>query len=303
MWLRSVTENLVKQQVQALQKDNFQEFIVFLLFIVHTTDGFASTREIKDKGADGLIETTKTVIACWGPQQRPAGQLKKAYETKFKVDYDAYQAHWQQDYPNWCVYTNHEPSPGEIAFVKNLKAGSLIKGVAAISEIIFGEIGVADRRRVLSKLGIPKQYLSSDIVSEIFEDILKIAGNGNSVTYTLAPYVPEKIELNVHADDVDTIQEEFDLAYEQYFQAIWDSLEAFDDNEKKLIKSQMIGDYNSSQGKGFTNKLNAVTTKYLDKYHHADDNEMRTVIRALWYWLFEQCLVGKKTPGEKKRTA
>lgn len=298
--IRSPLHNQLRQQISFLQGDDFQVFITTLMFYVYGPDGFNTVRPRKDKGADGIIVDKKAVIACWGPEQRTASQLKKAFEKKTLDDFTSYKTHWESLYPNWIVITNHEPAPDQISYVNGLKSGSPIWGLNEIISFISDKLYLADQRKIYGLLGIPKEYVSQDILDGLLENILKAAEMHASIEYKgSAPHVPEKILLNFNKNDADSIEEEYYLLEEEYFFSIQSAMRAFEDGELTKIKRKLICDFNMALGSAFHEKLNSLTVSYLNKYACENDGEYRDVVRALLFWIFSQCLIGEKTEQEK----
>lgn len=298
--IRSPLQNQLRQQVSRLQGDDFQQFVIQLMFFHYGTDGFTTLRPQKDEGADGIIKSKRAVIACWGPDLKAPSQLKKAFEKKVKSDFDSYQKNWLSTYPNWIVVINHEPAPNEVKFVDSLKSGSPIMGLNEILHLINQEIGLANRRVIYELLQIPKEFVSQDVLDGLLEDILKSAESDAVVEYNSPLYVPDKIRLNFDQHDIDSVEDEFYQLEEEYFSAIKSALSAFEDRELTRIKRKMIQDYHLTIGNSFSEKFNNLTMQYLNKYAFDGDSEFRDVIRGLLFWIFEQCLIGRKTPAESQ---
>lgn len=297
--LRSPLQNQLRQQLSYLYGDDFQSFIIQLMFFIHGTDDFNTIRPRHDKGADGILIKKQAVLACWGPESKPSSKLQKAFEKKVKADYDSYSEFWEVIYPNWIVVINHEPAPAQIKFVSDLKPGSPIWGLNELINLINNELVSAKRRKVFHLLGISKEYISQDILDGLLEDMLQAADSAATIDYQKSPlYIPEKISLNFNEYDIGSVEDEFYALEEEYFSAIHSALSAFDDQELTKIKRRILTDFNMSSGAFFSEKFNNLTLYYLNKYASDSDNEFRDLIRGLLFWIFEQCLIGKKTATE-----
>ena len=207
--IRTPLQNQLETQVSRLEGNDFQEFVITLMFFRYGADGFATLRRCKDEGADGIIVHGKTVIACWGPGfTKSASQLKKAFEKKIQADFDSYKANWENTYPNWTVMTNHDPAPGiEIKFVDGLESKSPVTGLSAIIHLINHEINLANRRDVFKFLQIPNEFVSQDVLDGLLDHILKTAEIETTIEYLSPLYVPDKIRLNFNQYDIDSVEE------------------------------------------------------------------------------------------------
>lgn len=297
--IRNILQYQLRQQISSLTGNDFQEFVVELMFHRYGSDGFIALRRVKDGGADGIIPSKSAVIACWGPDSQAPSKVKKAFEKKAQADYESYKENWQTTHPTWIVAINREPAPQEIQFVQRLQAGSQIIGIDAILHIINNEITCASRRKVLETLKISTDLLSADVVSGLLEDILKNADGTGTVEYTAPLYISDKILINFAPHEADTVEQEYSDLQEEYFSAIADAFVAFDDEEKKRIKRRIVSDYVIANGDSTSAKMTALTLQYLAKYSSFEDVEYREMIRALLFWVFEQCLIGIKTNSEQ----
>lgn len=297
--IRDALQNQLRLQVSSLTGDDFQEFVVGLMHHRYGSDGFTAPRRVKDGGADGIIHSKNAVIACWGPDGQAPSKVKKAFEKKVQGDHTSYKKNWHATYPNWIVVINREPAPHEIKFVDGLQAGSPVMGIDEILHMINNELTCASRRKVVESLKISTDLLSLDVISGLLEDILKNADGDGVIEYAPPLYVTDKIRLNFAPHEVDTVDQEYSDLQEEYFVAIASAFEAFDDEEKKRIKRRIRNDYVSACGDSFAVKINTLILQYIGKYSSVDDGEYRDIIRALLFWIFEQCLIGTKTPAEK----
>lgn len=279
------------RQIESLTGFDFQRFIKELFFLYYGIEGFQSLRETKDKGCDGIILSSRTVIACYGPEAYDKNQfLKKADE-----DFKDYMDHWSEQYPNWRVIINHVPSPDQIQKVDTLKPGSLVHGLDHLIRMIEKMEGVK-RRKTGSYLKIDSSFFTKDYIKEIIDDLIQ----DNPISLTLIQYkgvveIREKIELNYDQSDVDSALEEYGLVITR-FKDIDNIIKGYEDGEKDRLKHRIISDYKGRSGT-FKQRLDNLTNIYLEKYG-PDDDDYRFNIRALLFYVFEQCLIGRKTAQE-----
>jgi len=104
----------------------------------------------------------------------------------------------------------------------------------------------------------------------------------------------DKIKLNYDQDDIEGAVQEYEILSE-YFTQLSQLLSGYDDNQINSLKMRVIGDFNNIGGQ-FSDKLRLLTKQYSEKYNH--DDEFTMYIQVVLTYLFEQCLVGRKTPAE-----
>ncbi|OFX46401.1 MAG: hypothetical protein A2046_13840 [Bacteroidetes bacterium GWA2_30_7] len=272
----------------------FEEFIKELFLLRYGVADFIPTRPKKDKGCDGIITSSNTIVACFGPKK----YNQTDFQNKAKADYAEYQKHWQKKYSNWLFVVNHQISPLEITFIDKLHKGSIPLGVDSLMHIIENELTVAKHRKMADYLSIGKEYFTQEYLSEILDDLL----NGASIdTSTIIHYKglvgPEhKIVLNYDTDDVDAAMQEFSSVIGE-FPKIDALIKHYESFQQSAIKTKIITDYKNANG-SFKERLKIITDIYLEKYSNLSDNDYQYYITAVLIYLFEQCLIGKKTDKE-----
>src|SRR4051812_15614 len=97
----------IETQIRNKYGFEFEGFVKVLNLEKYGVDGFVPTREVKDKGSDGIIKNPPKIIASFGPK----GYKKKEFEKKADDDFSLYLKHWVADYPNWLMYFNNTISP------------------------------------------------------------------------------------------------------------------------------------------------------------------------------------------------
>lgn len=290
--------NILKTQICALTSFDFQNFVIELYQAKYGNADFTPTRRIKDKGADGIILSERCVVACYGPNKYD----KKNFEKKINDDFKSYNLNFEEQYPNWQFITNQfENSTDVISLVDKLKPNSVTIGVSQIVAMI-AEFPSHKRRKISKYLRIPNEYIAQDYISEILDDLLnEITSENNILSYKEKPlYISTKIELNfVTTDEITNAQEEYDSYFDEgIFNEIQNLLNGFEDREIEKIKVRIKNDYDLFLGT-YRERINLLTEKYLDKYSHENDDDYRYYIRAILFYVFEQCFIGIKTEQEK----
>lgn len=284
-------------QIASLEGFNFQSFIVELFLLKYGSHNFTPLRPVKDYGCDGIIESEKTVVACYGPKKYDS----RKFNNKAEGDFKEYKENWEKKYSNWKVVVNHDIAPDQIQKVESFKKGSKIIGIQQIVSIIENELKSKQKRKILEYLKISKDYISNDFLSEILNDLLEGGNFKNTIhpVYTKAIYIEDKIRLNFLPEDMNGILIEYEeMILDGYMQQTSDILSIYNDTEKDAIKYRIIRDYNSESG-SFKDRLIRLTRRYVEKYSMDSDDEYSLYVRIILIYHFEQCLIGQKVEAEK----
>ena len=292
--MNSPLQNKFRIQIQSLYKFDFQDFITKLFMFRYGATNYIPPRDIKDKGADGIITDKETIIACYGPEKID----EKRYLKKISDDFKSYSDNWQTNYKNWTFVTNNDIPEWAIRKINSLQKSSSPVGLKNILQMI-DELPSFQKRELGSYLNIEKELFAKDYLNEILEDLIKETSFvDENIQYQQQVYFPKKIELNYDKEDVDSILQEYDIYFEDgIFSEIESLLFGYEDEETNKLKIRIITDYNSKAG-DFKSRLQQLLEKYLDKYSSENDDEYLFYIRAILIYLFEQCLIGRKTKGE-----
>lgn len=286
-------------QIKSLKETPFENFVVELLLKYYGANNFIPTREKGDGGCDGIIVDTKTIIACYGPEK----YLKKSFDKKISDDFGQYQLNWQGTYPNWMVIVNHDVCPNEINKIEELKQNSQIWGIKNLVTIIEDELSSKQRRDIAKYLNIDNDFIATDYIKEILDDLLGDSSVAENIKYEKPLYLGDKIVLNFNAEDQDEFSEEYKLYAEGgVLSHIGNIIHGYDDNEINQIKIKVRNDFNSSRGIGFKNKIIKTTDAYRNKYSLEDD-ELLYYTKAIIMYFFDQCIIGKKTKEENDNTS
>ena len=82
-------QNSFSIQIKSLYFIEFQRFITKLFMFRYGVENYIAPRDIKDKGADGIIKNKNIIIACYGPQKID----KNRYMKKIRDDIKSSSAH------------------------------------------------------------------------------------------------------------------------------------------------------------------------------------------------------------------
>ncbi len=289
--MNSGLKEIYSSHVRNLQSFAFEEFIKDLFLIRYGTTGFTPTRPKKDKGCDGIIVGTNTIVACFGP----VAYDEKAYTKKAKEDYADFKKYWKKNYPNWLFVFNGKLGPNAITIVDKLHKGSIPLGLDHIMSIISNELNSTQRRKVADLLGISKNLVSQDYLEEILENLLSNTVTDPNEIFQFKSAnltdVQDKIKLNYTDEDVQTAIDEFEHMLPDILETGKLFL-AFEDEEQDKIKSRVRNDYKNANG-SFKERLQIMTENYMRNYSSIGDDDYRHNTTAVLLYLFEQCLIGK----------
>jgi hypothetical protein len=298
---KSPLENQLIHQISATSKDDFQALVTEILLLLHGSEGFTNLRRTKDAGSDGIVQSTRTSIACWGPEKPMGSNLQKAFEKKMQSDYSSYKNNWESIFPNWAVYVNHHPTPNEVKYIESMKPGTPIIGLDGLISIIMNDLCSARRRKVCKLLLIPEEFVSRDLLESFFNDILSAANSVGIIKYRGLLAIDEKIELNFSSAEVDGVRSEYDYLQDKYFAVIKQSFSLMGVSDLKRVKGRIVSDFVRSPGGTLSEKMSNQTEMYINRYTRGFDDEYQEIVRAVQYYEFEQCLYGIKTASEENK--
>lgn len=292
--MNSPLRNNFRIQIQSLYLFAFQDFITKLFMFRYGAENYIPPREIKDKGADGIIVDKNTIVACYGPKKID----KNKYLEKIEDDFKSYTDNWQVNYDNWMFVSNNDIPEWGISKINKLKKDSIQIGLENILNII-DELSSFQKRELGNYLSIEKDLFAQDYLKEIIEDLIKEASfTDENVKYKQRIDFPEKVSLNFEQEDINNILQDYDSYIENgVFNNIGSLLFGYEDEDFEKLKHRIKYDYTNKSG-DFKNRLQQLTEKYLGKYSSENDDEYLYYIRAVLIYLFEQCLIGNKTKGE-----
>lgn len=293
--MNSLLKNSFRIQIESLNLFKFQDFITELFILRYGSENYIPPREIKDKGADGIITSSNTLIACYGPKTID----KKRYLKKLDDDFRSYEQNWMEDYQNWMFVTNNDIPEYAIKKINTLKHDAFQIGIKNILQFIE-ELTNSQKRQMGKYLNIDRDLFARDYLKELIEDLLKDAEfTVQNVDYKTQIYFPDKVSLNFAQEDVDKVLDEYDSYFENgVFNVINGLLFGYEDEDFEKLKHKIKYDYINEFGT-FKNRLKHLIEKYLYKYASDSDDEYLYYLRAILLYLFEQCIIGDKTKAEK----
>ncbi len=295
----STLKNTVKSKIDKLKALDFQNFINEF-FIVYYGNNFTVIKQKHDKGSDGIINDD-TIIACYAPESINFKDFEKKIDCVKKGmegDFQKYQANWQATHPNWTVIYNGEWTENMVMKVQSLKSDAGRLGQINILNMI-DELFWTKQRSVFNLLNIGDEYIKIDHLQQVIEDLIKITEQGNNknqpnsinITKNLPIDLDVKIALNYSGTDVDIAILEA-MEYLQIAHLIKDILA--DVIQLPALKLKIQKDYLQ-----LNSNLSFKECKQILKENYAgkrkNDETYCHYIDMFLLYIFEQCLIGKKT--------
>lgn len=194
----------------------------------------------------------------------------------------------------WEMYVNHEVSPEQFTLIQGLDGDTSIKGIDQILSIV-DELVSSKKRKLAAYLGI-ENFFIQDYIQEIINDLLNASNEEDKALHfdrkTLVP-PQKKIELNFEQEDWDGMNSEMVLVMTE-FNTITNILSGYNDDEINTLKRRVINDYNKLSG-NFKERLYNLTDQYTTTYGNIKDDEYVKCVKSILLYMFEQCLIGRKT--------
>lgn len=292
-------KNAFKLQIESKEGFGFEEFIDELFLLKYGVDNYVPIRRIRDNGNDGTVLSEQKILACYAPRKYNRSDFitKVVGATNKEGDFEKYQKKWQAKFPNWEMYVNHEVAPEQFILIQELDGNTSIKGINQIL-LIVDELTSSKKRKLAVYLGI-ENFFIQDYIEEIINDLLNAPGTENEALHfdkktLVAPQ--KKIELNFEREDWNGMNSEMILVMEE-FNTIANILSGYEVDEINNLKRRIISDYNKLSG-NFKERLYNLTEQYTREYGNVKDDEYLKCVKSILLYMFEQCLIGRKTDNE-----
>jgi len=290
--MNKAVQNLFAARIETLQGFDFEDFVKELFLKRFSETGFLPTRPRKDRGCDGILLHSRTILACFGPKEYDYNKFVR----KVNEDFADYQKYWHSTHPNWQMVVNHKLDPRQQTYIEKKHPGSVILGLDHLLSIISTEINATSMRHLSNLLGMDSSQVFSSYLAELLENLLLETKTDPS---QLTEYKKEhltalldKIPLNYTVEDLESAYQDFDLVI-PLFPTIRGHISNFTDEEKSRLKSRVVDDYNKMGG-DFRQRVISLCDFYLQRFSHEDDEEYRFNIKSVLLYIFEQCLIGRK---------
>ncbi|MCW5924775.1 MAG: hypothetical protein KIS77_20825 [Saprospiraceae bacterium] len=292
--MNQAIQTIFASRIENLQGFDFEDFVKELLLAKYSPSGFSPTRPRKDRGSDGFILDSQTVVASYGPKRYNHNDFIK----KVNDDYEEFRKHWQATFPNWQMFVNHKLDPLQQPYISSKHFGSVLMGLDQIMSIIAYDVNISAtaRRHLADFLKIDRSQYFSSYLSELLENLLSGTQTDPTQLTNFDPdrltAIKDKIQLNYTQDDLESAYQEFETVL-PLFEIIESHMAKFDDDEKSRLKYRVVKDYNRMGGE-FKQRLDSLVVIYLREFANEKDDDYQYNVTAVLLYLFEQCLIGKK---------
>ena len=281
-----VLQEHLKTYISRLSGENFQTFTDFL-FTKKYGSSFRVLRHHRDMGCDGIINN-KTVIAVYGPEN--GRNTLSSFKTKFSTDHQKYQENWSKVYPEFLFVYNSSLTGEMVNFVNQSYRDTIIIDENGIFEMIDSLL-YSKVFEIVKHLGIPEEYFSVDVLTEVINDLSKNGDEYASVPLVKPIYIEDKILLNYDLSDVESMKEEY---YDTLpdIRTIEVILRDYGDGEITALKSKIRTLY-SELGGSFKERFNNLSDRLSQR--RPRDDIYRSKVRSVLLYMFELCLIGRRT--------
>lgn len=285
----AIFKHQIKIAIDRLKENSFQNFVDELYLKKFGSD-FTPIKQKRDKGCDGIVKNNGS-LAVYAPEKYTLRSFKK----KVKEDHENYIKNWKNELPKWRVVYNGEFTAEMFKFVDSLENGSKKIGIAQIIDDIDG-LNWVHQRAIAEYLGINEQFFINDLLQNVINDLLKNAKAPAKILLFQKPtYIEDKIQLNFNSNDVENAKIEYlnSLGSMGKLKVI---LKSYDDEEVAALKNKVIIEYGKLSG-DFKTRLNNLTAALSG--NHNNDQQYKYYVRVVLLYMFEICLIGKRSEAEK----
>jgi len=290
--ISTLLKNALVQQMERLSGLPFQEFIEEL-FILKYGNNFVPVKQKRDKGCDGILNGD-TILAVYAPE-KPDIQL---FRKKIKEDHQKYLENFSSQYPQWQVIYNGNFTRERVDYILSLEKNAVLTGIKHLLEIITTSPW-HHIRRVAEYLQINPDFLENDVLKQVIDDLMHISGavpEDENPGFTKTTYIEDKVRLNFKEEDIEAALDE----YEEnlcILNRVRDIVQPYENLGVLKTKIRLDYEIHNNRCRDFKRTLDSLTDSYAAKYPR--DDVYRYYVRSVLIYFFEQCLIGRKSTGEK----
>ena len=284
-----IFERLVPNFIKTTYGEEFNRLIDRVFRIVYGT-AYRTIKQKRDLGCDGIIETEKTVIACYAPEKPD----KSKFENKLSEDYQKFEKNWASLGYNLRFMTNQLLLASQVNSLKRLCNNCHIWGNGELTEFIRLQPPAVRRRLFLEVFDIPEELIVYDIVEEIIHEASKLETFVDiTLDYSLPQNLDKKVERNFRKLR-DLILRHYRDIYPGYGYIYHKVFGSLDDTQINTLKIKVIGTYETIKLRhdNFDDAFLELVSELSKKY--PNDDEYRIYAKMLVLYIFEQCLIGEE---------
>lgn len=278
----------LKTFVERLTGEQFQTFAEYL-FTKKFNGSFQSLRHQRDRGCDGIIED-RTVVAIYAPGN--GRNSLSNFKKKFSSDLEKYMKNWSSTYPEFMFVYNSSFTGKMIEYINALHRNTKKMDEISIVEMVDG-LTYTKRFEIVRHLGIPDEYFTVDLLTEVVDDLIRNGDEYDTPPLIKPMYIEDKIELNYDLSDVDAVKEEYDDTLPN-IRKIQTILRDYESGDITALKNKVRSLYRRLDG-SFKDKFETLTDSLSEKRGGGDDDVYRSAVRAVLLFMFEICIIGRRT--------
>ncbi len=287
--MEAIFKYQIKIAIDRLKENNFQDFVNVFYLKKYGSD-FTPIKQKRDKGCDGIL-WNKESLAVYAPEKYNLRSFKK----KIKEDHVNYVENWKNKLSEWRVVYNGEFTAEMVKYIDSLEKNSIKIGIAQIIDDIDC-LNWVYQRAIAEYLGINEQFFINDLLQNVINDILKNVKASTKILPSQKPtYIEDKIQLNFNSNDVENAKIEY-LNSLGSMGKLKDILKSYNDEEVAALKNKVITEYGKLSG-DFKTRFNNLTDSLSG--NHNNDQQYKYYVRVILLYMFEICLIGKRSEAEK----
>lgn len=284
--LDSLLKKIMKDSILKLRDNAFQVFCEELLIKFYKND-FLVIKDKKDLGCDGIIKNNQ-IVAMYAPDK----ENLKSFEKKVTEDYQKYETNWIKKYPSWVFIYNGTITAERKNIIDKYYTKNAPLGIENLMEFI-DSLRYSDVMCLTDRLNIDKIYITYNVIRKIIDDLSK--SNELIKQQIKAPtYIAKKIEINFNSSERQEITEEYARVLPDITR-LTEILKEYNSEKISSLINRVKMTYSNQKGT-FNNKLNQLCNNLSND--EKGDDIYAYYIRVIVIYLFERCILGKKSEEE-----
>ena len=289
----SLIADMLSNKLRNTSGTSFNELIDDIFHIIYG-ENYKSVKQKRDLGSDGIIESERISIACYAPESYDARKFK----AKMEEDYKKFKGNYAGLGYSFRFITNIKLLGSIITHFKELCPDGDIWGLEEIISFIRRQPPKIRRVILTDIFGVEKEFVIYDVIEEMIDEIIMLdkTSNNYSIRYSPPTELLRKIEINFKNEGfreylvrlVENLYPEYSFLFGEVFK----SMEA---KEIETLKMKVLDRTGTLflEKNSFDEVFSALINDFSDKY--PNDDEYRKHVTMLLIYIFEQCIIGRRT--------
>jgi len=286
--------DLISNTLRNTFETEFNKLIDNIFHIVYG-ENYKSIKQKRDLGSDGIIEPEKVSIACYAPESYDAKKFKK----KIREDYEKFRENYAKLGYLFRFITNIKLLGSIITYFKELCPDGDIWGLEEIISFIKKQPPKIRRYVLIDVFNIPEEFIRYDIIEEIIYEIDKLnetLDNTTVIAYSPPTGLLKKIEINFKNGNFrEYLIRLIEESYPEYGFFLNEIFKSMEPEEISTLKTKVLNRTATLylEKESFEEVFSALIDDFSSKY--PDDDEYRKHVIMLLIYIFEQCIIGRRT--------